>query len=1200
MIQYNNARCRAIGHDRSEIAKMSDISISQQYSAQLAAAEVSYIDLRSALRKLKMRSQILRYSGGLLSWLASVSVLLLGWFLLGGVLRLVPAYAGMALRVPITVIWAGCAIWTGYVFIFKTLIKRTSIERMAFRIEQCYPELQDRLISSLQLWPELPENKYGYSTDFIARVVGEAHASLGKIDMSRVLADDLRRFKRAGLAMIGAFLPLAIIIAFFSATFWDSLYAFVHPFEGGQPVPVEITRVIPGDCTLQPGDSVDISADVTGPAPPSALLYHRTGKGEWRTMSLEQRAKSKEQEALSPTVFAARLNNIRESLEYYVSVADVQSQGYSITVIRKPVINGLQLELHYPKYTGLPPQSLDANVGDVVVLLGTKVVIDATTSKDVASAFAVFDDKATVRLEVSDSPRKLTGSFVVQRSGRYYISITDTEGQSNSDPIRYSINALADQPPRISIVQPGEDITIGEDMTIPLQIEAQDDYGVAAINLHYEIGGQNDKYKIQLGSYDSPQTSASLKYAWNLVPLRLFPEDVVSYYAEAADADNISGPNTGRSAVFTARFPSLYELYKQMETEQQLEQSEMEDILSRQDDVKDMVDDLMAELKREKELDWAGEKELERAVELQRQIEERMKDLAQQIDETVEKGEENPLIGAEALEKLQEIRDLVDELATDEMKQIMRKLSEALEKVDLSQQQRDLMAASFKQEEFIEKLDRMIDLFKKMQLRQKLEVAANQAEELVRQQTDTVEQSEQLAERRLKPATPRGDDDREEQARSETLADREMRIKGQTEQLLSDLDGLAEEMKEKLPNVAESVEQLTERARGMGDFPHGQICDQLQRASSELKNASPATSLPFQLNALSKLSRLQSDLQAALEAMEGQDASEITAALRDAIRSSLYLSHQHEEVMEATMAFEGEPEKMLPKEKEIMDSLAADEMDLAEGSKKVAGRLKDLSRETAAIRPELVWNLERVADGLNRAAAAMEDKLSALAVPIQRNTLATLNSAIEDMLNSIDQINAQASNPVMGLEDYMEQLRQLAEQQSQLNQSTQEADNLRRKQGSTPSLEEMLEKLAIEQSLIREATERLAAKIDQLAEVLGRLEEVAREMQEVEDSLRRGSVSGTTIEKQRRILTRLLDYEKSLRRQDFSRKREARVGREYTVEKPSSVLPTDATRVRKQLDTMLSPSAEEQWPVQYRELIKMYYKALSNTVRTQK
>jgi hypothetical protein len=106
-------------------------------------------------------------------------------------------------------------------------------------------------------------------------------------------------------------------------------------------------------------------------------------------------------------------------------------------------------------------------------------------------------------------------------------------------------------------------------------------------------------------------------------------------------------------------------------------------------------------------------------------------------------------------------------------------------------------------------------------------------------------------------------------------------------------------------------------------------------------------------------------------------------------------------------------------------------------------------------------------------------------------------------------------------------------------------------------------------------------------------------MREIEDSLRQGNLSGSTLEKQRRILTRLLDYERSLKKQDFSRKRQAYTGREYVVEKPKSVLPGDATKIRQQLDTMVSPPAQERWPTQYRELIKMYYKALSNNIKTQ-
>ena len=72
-----------------------------------------------------------------MSWLALVSLLLLSWIPIGGLLRL-PVF----LRVPLIIIWIGCALWTGYIFIIKLLLKHTSLEQMAFKIEKSYPGVQ--------------------------------------------------------------------------------------------------------------------------------------------------------------------------------------------------------------------------------------------------------------------------------------------------------------------------------------------------------------------------------------------------------------------------------------------------------------------------------------------------------------------------------------------------------------------------------------------------------------------------------------------------------------------------------------------------------------------------------------------------------------------------------------------------------------------------------------------------------------------------------------------------------------------------------------------------------------------------------------------------------------------------------------------------------------------------------------------------
>jgi hypothetical protein len=1158
---------------------MSDITLSQGYVPRIENAEDSYNKLISEVSRLKGKSRFLTLLNSFILWLSCLSAIAILWFVIGGML-----HPHAVLRGTLMILCTLLLIISGYFFFIRILIKRTSIDQIAFKIEQYFPELQDRLISSLQLWRKISENKYSYSENLIRMVVEEARAIFSGLDKSKIFSDEIKKLKRSLLLLIAVLAPLIVLIIVFPVIVDRSVQAFMNPFEDDRLlVSVEISKVSPGNITIQPREDVEIIAEVKGTAPEEAVLHVKYTEAEWQMMVLKRQGSP----LIGKVSYSAKLSNIKQSMEYYVSVLNTESSKYQIKVAQKPVISNLQVALYYPKYLNYPSQKLSPNVGDISAPVGTKIVIGAESSKDIASAFMVFDYGEGQSESLETKPRmtvlqlrNLNGSFMVKKSGTYHILVTDTDGLNNSDPIKYSINAIADQPPRVNITIPGKNVTLDSNMVIPLQADIQDDHGIANVRLHYQIEGQENKNIVPLGNFTPQQANVSVEYIWDLKPIQLFPEDVITYYMEATDFDNVSGPNVGKSNVYTARFPSLYEIYKQTENEQEAQKSEMEDILSKQDDVKKAVDNIIKELKNKDEMEWSDKKELEKVTELQKKVEEKMDSVAKQIDKTTKKMEENPLVNTDILKKVQELRDLINELATDEMKQIMKKLSEAVDKVNLSDQQKDLMSANIKQEELMEKLDRAINLFKNMQTQQKLDVAANLAKELERQQAETLQKTEQLAD----------DNPKDIELRANELASREDRIKKQLEELQNDLKELVDESKDTRPDVSKMLENVDSKSE------KSQTPEQLQKASDELKSSNTSKSMPFQKQALSNLSQLQKDLNDVAEASKGIDGAETVNALREAVRKGLFISNRHEEITQSVASVKGDSEKMLPKEKELMDSLAADQLVLADGTNKIAIELKKLSNKNMAIDTEMVWELERAANGMERASKAMEDKMPTLAEPIQRNTLATINRSIEKMLDSIDQINSQAM-PMMSMDDYLEQLRQLAEQQSQVNKSTQDTENQMRRQGSTPSLQDLLQQLAVEQSLIKDASERLASKLDEKAQTMGSLEEVAKEMQEVEKTLQEGYVDKETLDKQKRILTRLLEYEKSMKNQDYDKKREAKVGRDYVIEKPSGELPPDANRIPKQLDTMFTPSPKEQWPTQYRELIKMYYKSLSNMLR---
>ena len=90
----------------------------------------------------------------------------------------------------------------------------------------------------------------------------------------------------------------------------------------------------------------------------------------------------------------------------------------------------------------------------------------------------------------------------------------------------------------------------------------------------------------------------------------------------------------------------------------------------------------------------------------------------------------------------------MEQALSEEHKEILRKLSEALAKQQVSEQERSMMEANLSQEQFLQQLERATSLYEQILLQQALEAAAKQAQALAEQQKalmDTLETSAESA-----------------------------------------------------------------------------------------------------------------------------------------------------------------------------------------------------------------------------------------------------------------------------------------------------------------------------------------------------------------------------------------------------------------------------------------------------------------------
>ena len=1202
---------------------------------------VAYGDLIDRLRAIRRRWRWLTFSEGLLKCIGILALVLTGTIIILAVsFQLWQFPFSRWIRIAIVLLSMGGAIYVIVRSLVLPLRNKLTDAAVASRLESTQTSetfaAENRILSAVQLWRTLQDNRLGYAPEFVEHLVIQASRDMEQVQHKRVFQSEFRRIRRSAGVAVGGVLLLLVTYFLLPTTFTGFAQAFqtlpktLQDDQEYLKKSIQITTVQPGNIQIERGTDVNVTAEVGGHLGAPVELYYRVGEiriqssnrlpqAEWQSLPMHHRpadtGRSLQVSELSRFPYSATLENVTRPLQYYVSVKEVTSEQYQITISNEPVVTQFQYRLNPPVYTQLQPQTLPVNVGDIQVLFGTEIVFTGESNKSLQRAHIAFEASDDVLLAVkegelrgsitqlpvegdSDSQQKVLstpqiihGSFVARQSENYRIYITDVDGFTNRDPVNWTITVLEDAAPDVAIVAPARDTVLDDAMLVELKVEATDDYGIQELQLVYRVeseGAEEVNVPLKRWTVEDAlsQRSVFVAYTWDVDRVGMFPGETLAYYVQALDIDDVSGPNIGKSHTFTLRFPSLSELYDAVATEQETEQRGLEELVDEQADATGLVDTLLDKIRKSQELTLNDENLMQQVLENQKQIEETAKQLIENMKETAEEMEQNQLFDTETIEKYQELQELMEKALSEEHKELLQKLSEALAKQQMNEQERSMAEANLSQEQFLQQLERAKSLYEQILLEQELEAAAKQAKALAEQQKQLMDTLESL----------------EQSAPTSDLAEKEDRVADEFSQLSEKLEELGTKMGELARNndsniagAPPQIERLADEIIRLNQFAHEyKLPEMLAVTSKNLRSGQNSEALESGRGAEQTLSELAQGLDNALAFMEGANANETLTALQEAVASGLHLSHLHENVLTQTndILTAGQSDAYISSEILRLQQLAADELSTAESITQLSSKLWELGNRQIQVPPEAMFHLNASNDALSRAARALEDRRPSLAVPIQKAALADLNQAVFELLEAMGQMNQQMG--ASGLENMMEQLQQLAESQEQLNQMAQNLNQQMREQGRTPGLEQMMRQLAAQQQMIREATERIAERAEQMAQMLGSLEDVAEEMTEVEKALRQGELDEEVLDRQAQILTRMLDSLKSLQKRDVGKQRKAEVAeRPETPAQEVPPLHPELLEIVRKLETTPYAKEFEDIPFQYREQLRQYFKALS-------
>jgi len=1082
-------------------------------------------------------------------------------------------------------------VLTGLVGVLVLAIARSTIwspgdERLALAVEARYPELKNRLIASLQLAGKARTNPEQYSLALVDLTIRQATQMSDAIDFAEAL--DRSRMKRsARWAGVGfaAVLLLSVLFPGLAKTSWE---AYSRPLaDYTAAIPYTLT-VLPGSVEAVKFDDFRITARLEGEGLPRNIsIMHRSEGGQWRSMSDIQpivAASNSSATSVLTREFQQVLPQVKRDFEYYVVAGELTSPTYTVSAVDRPRVNSLRLEVFPPSYTGVQPLVLDANDGTVTAPVGSKVSIRVESNRDLSEAALAFADGKALSMVVKG--QTATVELEVRESRTYHLSMVDESGRTNPNPIEYTITAVPDRDPSVEIALPGHNVDLNDNMAIDLMIVARDDYGFSSLTLKTKwISEGRERAARDIAIPESRMQGERLEkaYFFDLADWGLMPEDFVEYYVEVADNDGIHGAKTAVSKTFTVRLPSLDEMMAEFEDDREADMSALDKLLGAERELSKQLETLRRELANDQELNWDDQKKVTDVAQRGQQLEKELDRLAENMQKQVTEAQEKKLASVEMLQKMMEAQKLFEEVATPEMRENQRKLQEALEKMDPEALKKAMQDMQFSQEEMLKRLDRTIEYLKKLQAEQKVDAFVRRMEELAAQEEALNKQASESP--------------KEKQA---DLAPAQDRLKERFDQLSEDMAAAEEALKE--AKIADP-EKTSEFAQAAKNSPAPQQMDQASQGmkSQDKKGAEQKSS-----EAAESLKQLASQMKEFQSQMASKQQEQMAKELRQALDKTMYLSEEQEKVFNETQQLD--PNSLSLRE------MAAKQEALRAATEQVSQELTQLAKQSTSIPAEATQKLGKAMESMNQSAQCLSDRRGPNAGTSQKEAIFGLNQVSQDLTESMEK-NSQCNNPNPSQCDNPnpnaqpnpncqnpgaagEKMGGLSQKQGRLNQQMpgngQEGQEGQGQGQMTQGERETLQRLRGEQEALKKGVDELNSEIGK-DQQLGRLDKLAEEMQKVIDDMERGEVSNETRERQKRIYTRMLDFQHALQKQDFKDERQAQQPEGTYGRTSPGNLPDAAGMTDEEYERLLTRYQEEGYPKEYEETIKAYFRALAES-----
>lgn len=957
-------------------------------------------------------------------------------------------------------------------------------------IEQHFPEIKDTLINAL----ELADDQNYANNQLAIAAIEQKIQSIQWIPFSAAI--DFRKLLRFGKYAAVLAIIVGIVALVFPGSITQGATRIVqHSQFFEKPAPFQFV-LSNQSLTVVKGEDCTVLVEMQGSYVPSSVEIVVNGT------AFVMQKKSK-------TEFEHTFKACNNNIPFQFRADEYLSKPYMVQVNPLPEVMQFTVQVQVPAYTGLDNFEV-ANTGDLTFPTGSKLTWKFISHEVENLALRLNDSTELTCKQTKGNNYFLTHN--VRQSAQYSI-IGSNEFFKNHEIVSYSFTAIPDMNPHIEIEEKRDSANFYVSYFKGL---IQDDYGFSDLQfVFYDKQNPTEKTIVPI-TFNANVHKQDFYFMFDFSQQNKGTS--LAYYFEVWDNDAVFGKKMARSAELNFTIPTDDEIEKlQQELSQSMEKSASESMNLTQELLKDITS-LQRKILQENVSDWERKQLMQELQNKQEQIKQQVQQLTQAMQQKTELTKQLTEQEELMLEKQKQIQDLLENLMDDELKKMFddfNKLMQDFKKDELMQKSQEM---KFSYEDLQKQLDKDLQLLKRFDVEQ-------QVRSTFQKMNDLAQQQEQLA------------NELQKQKNNAEMQQKQQDLERQLSDIKNDYNDALEKNSEldqsfSLPNFEQEMQE---------------IAQEMQQSKKQMQQGAQGKSSKSMKQAQQKTQELAQKMEQVLNEQMMEQTGEDIDNLRIIIHNLLAFSFKQEGLITQTksLAYYSDPKYA---------EVANQQNMLRENFNVLRDSLFAISTRQPQISAPINKELATIQHKQSLIIAALEDSRKSTAQIEQQYVMTATNDLLlmlGEALNSMQQQmmqqqqqckNGNCNNPNKSGQGKKPSMQQMQGMQQGLKQQMQQMLEQLKKgtmQQGSQQMQQQLSEMLMQQQMAQQMMQELMQNGNLTPEAVQQLKEIQKMMEQGERDIINQSITQSSLMRQEKIVTRMLESEKSLHERELDQKRES-------------------------------------------------------------